>query len=169
MSFLLPEAGLLFWMLLSFGILFFVLYKYGFPVIVSMIEARKKFIDEALTNAKEANERLKGVEAESRMILEKANEEQGRIIREAVATKEQRVSDAKKTAENEASRLLLEARETIRNEKEDALRELRGQVAELSIAIAGKVLRDKLSDGALEKEYINKLLDEALTEKESKK
>lgn len=169
MSFLLPEAGLLFWMLLSFGILFFVLYKYGFPVIISMIEARKRFIDEALTNAKEANERLKGVEAESRMILEKANEEQMRIIREAVTTKEQIISEAKKTAENEAARLLLEAREAIRNEKEDALRELRGQVAELSISIAGKVLRDKLSDEALGKEYINKLLDEALTVKENEK
>lgn len=169
MSFLLPEAGLLFWMLLSFGILFFVLYKYGFPVIISMIEARKRFIDEALTNAKEANERLKGVEAESRMILEKANEEQMRIIREAVTTKEQIISEAKKTAENEAARLLLEAREAIRNEKEDALRELRGQVAELSISIAGKVLREKLSDESLGKEYINKLLDEALTVKENEK
>lgn len=169
MSFLLPEAGLLFWMLLSFGILFFVLYKYGFPVIISMIEARKRFIDEALTNAKDANERLKGVEAESRMILEKANEEQVGIIREAVAAKEQIISDAKKKAEDEASRLLLEAREAIRNEKEEALRELRGQVAELSIAIAGKVLRDELSGSASEKEYINKLLDEALTENESKR
>ena len=168
MSFLLPEAGLLFWMLLSFGIVFFVLYKYGFPIITSMIDARKKFIDVALTNAKEANKRLKGIEEEGKMILENANNEQIRIIREAVKAKEYIISEAKKIAGDEAARMLEEARESIRNEKEEALRELRGQVAELSIAIAEKVLREKMSDGVAGKEYINKLFDEALSVKENK-
>lgn len=168
MSFLLPEAGLLFWMLLSFGIVFFVLYKYGFPIITSMIDARKKFIDVALTNAKEANKRLKGIEEEGKMILENANNEQVRIIREAVKAKEDIISEAKKIAGDEAARMLEEARESIRNEKEEALRELRGQVAELSIAIAEKVLREKMSDGVVGKEYINKLFDEALSVKENK-
>ena len=43
-----PDAGLLFWMLLAFGVVFYVLYKYGFPIITSMIDARKQYIDEAL-------------------------------------------------------------------------------------------------------------------------
>ena len=47
MSFLVPDAGLLFWMLIAFSVVFFILYKYGFPVITSMIDERKKFIDEA--------------------------------------------------------------------------------------------------------------------------
>ena len=166
MSFLLPEAGLLFWMLLSFGIVFFVLYKYGFPVITSMIDARKRFIDAALINAKEANRRLKEIEEESRMILDKANEEQLRIIREAVKAKEEIINEAKKTAGAEAARMLNEAREVIRNEKEEALCELRGQVAELSIAIAEKVLRGNLSEEKAGKEYIDRLLDEALAVKD---
>lgn len=169
MSFLLPEAGLLFWMLLSFGIVFFILYKYGFPVITSMIDERKRFIDEALANAKEADERLKGIEEQSRVILEKANEEQVRIIREAVQTRDKIVGEARKTAEEEASRMLDEAREVIRGEKEMALRELRVQVAELSISIAEKVLREKLSDEKAGKEYIDKLFDEALTVKDCEK
>ena len=44
MSLLVPDSGLLFWMLLSFGIVFFVLAKYGFPVIVKMVNERKEYI-----------------------------------------------------------------------------------------------------------------------------
>ena len=48
MSLLVPDSGLLFWMLLSFGIVFFVLAKYGFPVIVKMVNERKEYIDRSL-------------------------------------------------------------------------------------------------------------------------
>ena len=41
MSLLLPDSGLLFWMLLSFGVVFVVLAKYGFPVITKMVEERR--------------------------------------------------------------------------------------------------------------------------------
>ena len=56
MSLLVPDSGLLFWMLLSFGIVFFVLAKYGFPVIIKMVNERKEYIDRSLVVAKEANE-----------------------------------------------------------------------------------------------------------------
>ena len=55
MSLLVPDSCLLFWMLLSFGIVFFVLAKYGFPVIVKMVNERKEYIDRSLVVAKEAN------------------------------------------------------------------------------------------------------------------
>ena len=44
MSLLVPDSGLLFWMLLSFGIVFFVLAKYGFPVIVKMVNVHRPFV-----------------------------------------------------------------------------------------------------------------------------
>ena len=169
MSFLRPEAGLLFWMLLSFGIVFFILYRYGFPVITNMIDKRKMFIDAALNNAKETNRRIKGIEEEGRAILKRANEEQLEIVREAVRTKEEIIREARKTAEDETSRMISEARETIRQEKEEALRELRGAVAELSVAIAEKVLRDELSEKAASEEYIGKLLDEAMAVNDDKR
>ena len=106
MSLLLPEAGLLFWMLLAFGVVFFVLYKYGFPVITSMIDERKKFIDEALDNAKIANEKLAGIEEQSRLILEKANAEQVRILREAVVARDSIVKEAQEKAELESAKII---------------------------------------------------------------
>ena len=155
MSLLLPEAGLLFWMLLAFGVVFFVLYKYGFPVITSMIDERKKFIDEALDNAKLANARLAGIEEQGRLILEKANDEQVKILREAVAARDKIIKEAQEKAESEGARMLAEAREQIRQEKEDALREIRAQVAELSIAIAEKVIRKELSDDKAHDAYMD--------------
>ena len=169
MSLLLPEAGLLFWMLLAFGVVFFVLYKYGFPVITSMIDERKKFIDEALDNAKLANARLAGIEEQSRQILEKANDEQVKILREAVAARDKIIKEAQEKAESEGARMLAEAREQIRQEKEDALREIRAQVAELSIAIAEKVIRKELSDDKAHDAYMDSLLDEAFVDIKDRK
>ena len=58
MSLLLPDSGLLFWMLLSFGIVFVVLAKYGFPIIIKMVDGRKTYIDQSLEVAREANAQL---------------------------------------------------------------------------------------------------------------
>ena len=88
MSLLVPDSGLLFWMLLSFGIVFFVLAKYGFPVIVKMVNERKEYIDRSLVVAKEANEQLANLKAEGETIIAKAHEEQARIRNEAAATRD---------------------------------------------------------------------------------
>ena len=64
MSLLTPDSGLLFWMIVSFGIVFVILSKYGFPVIVKAIEQRKAYIDNSLETARQANERLAHIQAE---------------------------------------------------------------------------------------------------------
>ena len=56
-SLLTPDPGLLFWMLVAFAVVFFVLAKFGFPVITKMVEERKNYIDESLKKAREANEK----------------------------------------------------------------------------------------------------------------
>ena len=45
MGLLTPDPGLLFWMIIVFGVVFFILAKYGFPVIIKMVEDRKAYID----------------------------------------------------------------------------------------------------------------------------
>ena len=169
MSLLLPEAGLVFWMLIAFGIVFFILRRYGFPAIVSMVDERKKFIDDALRDAKEANEKLAGIEQQSRAIMQQAQEEQTRILREAIATREQLMKEAREAAEKEGEKILAETRRVIQQEKEDALNDIRTQVAELSISIAEKIIRKELSDTDNQKVFIDKLLDEAKVTKDKKK
>ena len=168
MSFLLPEAGLLFWMLVAFGVVFFILYKYGFPVITSMIDERKKYIDEALENAKLANEKLAGIEEQSRQMLEKANAEQVNILREATVVRDNLIKEAQAKAEMESAKILTMAREQIKQEKEEALREIRAQVAELSISIAEKVIRKELANDKEHEAFMNSLLDEAFDSQKEK-
>ena len=73
-SILSPDLGLLFWMFLAFLIVFALVAKYGFPVIIKMVEDRKNYIDESLKKAREANEKLANIKAESEEILRQASE-----------------------------------------------------------------------------------------------
>ncbi len=169
MSFLLPETGLLFWMLIAFGILFVILYKYGFPAIISMIEERKRFIDDAIKGAREANEKIANVERQGKEILDKAREEQAQILREAAAMRDRIIKEAKAKAASESEKMLADTRLLIEQEKEDALRDARKQVAELSIVIAEKVVRRELSAGARQQEYAEQLLDDLSVQQQEKK
>ena len=146
MSLLVPDSGLLFWMLLSFGIVFFVLAKYGFPVIVKMVNERKEYIDRSLVVAKEANEQLANLKAEGETIMAKAHEEQARILNEAAATRDRIIKEAKEQARIEGDKMMEEVKRQIQAEKEDAIRDIRRQVAVLSVDIAEKVLRKNLDD-----------------------
>ena len=97
-SILTPDLGLLFWMLLAFLIVFFLLKKYGFSVIVNMVEERKAYIDESLEKAREANEKLSGIRQESERLLQEAREKQAEIIKEAKATGDGIVREARNKA-----------------------------------------------------------------------
>lgn len=169
MSILLPDFGLLFWMLVAFGIVFFILAKYGFPAITSMIDERKRFIDESLKSARETNERIANIKAEGEAILNAAREEQAKILREAAATREQLIKEAREKAEDEGNKMLQEAKRLIEQEKEEALCEIRNSVAELSLSIAEKILRKELSSDQAQQSYANKMVDEAVAQKADKK
>ncbi len=160
MSLLNPDSGLIFWMLIAFGIVFFVLAKYGFPVIIGMVEKRKLYIDESLQAAREANEKLIHIKEESESILARAREEQANILKDAVETRQRIIDEAKDKALFEGRKLLEETRQRIQKEKDDAIRDIRKQVAELSVGIAEKILRQNLDNEQKQNGMIERLLDE---------
>ena len=153
MSLLTPDSGLLFWMIVSFGIVFVILSKYGFPVIVKAIEQRKAYIDNSLETARQANERL------AKMLAE-AKEKQNAVLKEAFAEKERIIEEARKKAVSEAHLQIEEATRRIREEKEKAIREVRSEIADLSIAIAEKVMKEKIGRDKEQQQMIDRLLDE---------
>ena len=159
-SILTPDLGLLFWMLLGFLVIFFVLAKYGFPAITNMVEERKQFIDDSLRKAHEASERLENIKQESEAILQEAREKQAQILKEAAETREAIISNAQQKAKGESVRLLSEAQNEIESQKQKAIRDIRAQVAELSVQIAEKVIREKLSSNAEQMKMIDRLLDD---------
>ena len=166
-SILTPDLGLLFWMLLAFLVVFVVLAIYGFPAIINMVEKRKQYIDESLSKAHEASERLENIRHEGEAMLQEAREQQAKIMQEAADTRDAIVEKAQEKAREEGARLLAEARQQIESEKQNAIRDIRAQVAVLSVQIAEKVLREKLSDDSQQMQLIDKLLDEVSVNKDN--
>ena len=160
MDLLIPSTGLLFWMSLTFFVVLFILWKFGFPVITSMVSERKAFIDESLRKAHDANERLANIQKEGESILQEAREKQAQILKEAAETREAIVEQAQEKARQEGARLLEDAHMAIEQEKKAAIADIRSQVAALSVEIAEKVLRANLKDDASQMDLINRMLDD---------
>ena len=159
-SILTPDFGLFFWMLVAFLVVFFLLAKFGFPVITNMVEERKNFIDESLRKAHEAQERLANIEKEGESILQEAREKQAQILKEAAETRDAIVEQAQEKARLEGSRLLDEAKVAIEQEKKAAIADIRQQVATLSVEIAEKVLKQNLRDDKSQMDLIDRMLDD---------
>ena len=160
MSLLLPDSGLLFWMTLVFLVVFFVLWKWGFPSIIKMVNERKEYIDESLAKAEEANLRLANIQKQGEELLMEAREKQAQILREASETRDTIVGQAQEKAHEESARILSEAKAEIESQKQAAIRDIRAQVAELSVQIAEKILQKKLSTSAEQTQLIDRLLDD---------
>ncbi len=160
MSLITPDFGLFFWMTVVFLVVLFILWKYGFPVIVKMVDERKAYIDESLKKAHEANERLANIQKEGESILQEAREKQAQILREAAETRDAIVEKAQDKARSEGARLLDEAKAAIDQEKKAAIADIRKQVATLSVEIAEKVLKQSLKDDKSQMDLIDRMLDE---------
>ena len=160
MDLLIPSTGLLFWMTITFLVVFFLLWKFGFPVITGMVKERQAFIDESLKKAHEANERLANIQKEGESILQEAREKQAQILKEAAETRDAIVEQAQTKARSEGARLLDEAKAAIEQEKKAAIADIRQQVAALSVEIAEKVLRQNLKDDKSQMDLIDRMLDE---------
>lgn len=160
MSLITPDFGLFFWMAIVFFIVLAILWKWGFPTIVNMVNSRKEFIDDSLRKAHEANERLANIQKEGEAMLQNAREKQAQILKDAAETRDEIVVKAQEKATNEGSRLLNEAKAEIEVEKQNAIRDIRTQVAEISVQVAEKIVREKLSSNESQMELINKLLND---------
>lgn len=160
MSLLLPDSGLLFWMTLVFLVVFFILWKWGFPSIIKMVNERKEYIDESLAKAEEANLRLANIQKQGEELLMEAREKQAQILRDATNTRDAIVVQAQEKAHEESARILSEAKAEIESQKQAAIRDIRAQVAELSVQIAEKILQKELSSSAEQVQLIDRLLDE---------
>ena len=161
MSLVTPEFGLLCWMVVIFGLVFFLLAKFGFPIITDSVDKRSAKIAQSLKDADEIAARMEAWKAEQAQLLEKTRREQSAILKEATETKARIVADAKAQARAEADKILAEAKIQIAAEKESALRDVRREVALLGVQVAEKVLRHELSDESSQRAFLDQLVDEA--------
>lgn len=160
MELITPGIGLVFWMLLSFGLLVFLLGKFAWKPIINMLDARDNTISEALDQAKIAREEMKSLQANNELLINQAKEERDAIIVEARKIREKMIEEAKGKANEESQRIIESAKESINYEKMRAITDLKNQVAQLSIDIAEKLLTKELSDKEQQNKMIEGMLDE---------
>lgn len=165
MDLLIPEVGTLIWMLIAVGIVFFILVKWGFPMITDMVDKRSDFIDKSLDAAKKAAERLEGIQDECDALLKETRAEKARILKEASDRRDEIIAEAENRAKETGEKIISDAREQIRQEKEEALRGLRRQVAELSVQVAEKVVMKQLESDEDQLQMIDRLIDDVKTGK----
>ena len=161
MNLMLPDSGLIFWMTIIFAVVFFVLAKFGFPIITGMVEKRNKRISDSLEAARTAEEAIARLNEEQDRIISETRAEQARLMQEAAAERDRMIIQAQDKALEEARRIMDEARGRILEEKEAALKEVRQEVAKVSLAIAEKVVRKELSSDQAQKELVDVILSEA--------
>lgn len=153
-----PGIGVIFWMIIAFGILAFILMKWGWPVILKSLNEREKAISDALNAAEETKKQMAQLQAKNDDLLKEAKQQRDEILRNARLTSEQIIEDARAKATVEADRIVESARENINYEKLKAMHDLKNQIATLSIEIAEKLIKEELSD----KEKANDLVSREL-------
>jgi len=152
------SIGLFFWQTVIFVCLIFLLKKYAWKPILDSVNEREEGIKNALLSAEKAKEEMASLQSDNEQTLKKARLERDGLLKEAREIKQKLIDDAKNEASIEAKKILIQAQETIKSEKNAAIVDLKNQVASLSVEIAEKVLKEKLSNDKSQMELVKELV-----------
>ncbi|MBO4995844.1 MAG: F0F1 ATP synthase subunit B [Muribaculaceae bacterium] len=155
-----PDFGLIFWMFVAFAVLFFVLYKWGWPVIIKGIESRADLIDKGVEYAQNAKEQLDHAREEAEKYIVDARRQQAEMLREADKMKTQIIEDARMAAQKEAQKVMDAAKVSIEQERKEAELSFRNEVSAFALDIAAKVVRNEMKDQKAQSRLVDSLLDD---------
>jgi ATP synthase F0, B subunit len=155
-----PDFGLVFWMFVAVALLLFVLYKWGWPAIIKMVEGRADLIDKGVEYAQNAKDQLEHAREESEKYLAEARSQQADMLREADRMKTQIIEEARVAAQVEAQKVMDAAKVSIEQERKEAQMQFRNEVSTFALDIAAKVMRNQLNDEKAQSKLVNTLLDE---------
>jgi F-type H+-transporting ATPase subunit b len=152
------SIGLFFWQTIIFVILIFLLKKFAWSPILKAVNDREQGIKEALDSAEAAKKEMQSLQADNEKIMKEARAERDSLLKEARDLKNSMISQAKDEAKSEAQKIIESANEAILNEKNAAVSDIKKQVASLSIEIAEKLLKEKLSDDNKQMKIVEDLI-----------
>jgi len=155
-----PDFGLVFWMFVAFILLFLVLAKWGWPVIIKMMDSRAATIDQGVEDAKQAKEQLDNAREEAKKYVVEAQARQAEMLREAARMKTEIIEQAKNEAADVARKEMEAAKAAIEQARKEAELQFRNEVGRFSIDIAEKMVRSRMKSDSAQTELVNKLLDE---------
>ncbi len=159
MGLVMPDFGLLFWMVISFSFLMWLLKKFAWIPILKALTAREDSIEKALRSAELAKSEMLKLQAGNEKLLKEAMLERERIVKEAREMKDSIVREAKNLAVLESNRVIEEAKAAIARERAEAVSEMKSVISSFSLEIAEKILKEHLSDNKKQKELVNNYLE----------
>ncbi|MCF7566801.1 F0F1 ATP synthase subunit B [Sabulilitoribacter arenilitoris] len=155
------SLGLFVWQAVLFIALILLLRKFAWKPILDSVNDREEGIKNALDSAEKAKLEMENLQADNQKLIKEARAEREAMLKEAREIKNKMIEDAKDEAKETANKLIAQAQESIETEKKAAISELKSQVANLSIDIAEKVVREELSNKDKQVKLVESMLGEA--------
>ena len=130
--------------IISFLLLVWLLSKYAWKPLMNMMEQRRINIENTLTQAHEERQQAEQIKKEYQDEMRQARQEAQEVIAKATKVSEERTVEILALAREEAEKIKKSALVDIERERDRAVSEVKAQVADLSIAVAEKIIRQKL-------------------------
>ena len=145
------DFGLTLWTIVLFVLFTVLMTKLGWGPLLKAIEEREKGIRGAVDGAQKAHTEAQALLAQHKEMLREAGRERDDIIKAAMKDAEQLKADLSARAKAESDQMVQRARDQIEREKNQAILELRGQVADLAVQAASKIVQSSLTPDAQRK------------------
>jgi F-type H+-transporting ATPase subunit b len=153
-----PGFGMIFWSTITFLAVLLILSKFVWKPIMSALKTREASIEDALQAAELAREEMEKLTADNEKLMAEARAEREKVLKEATKIANRLKEEAKEEASRVGNKMIEDARTTIQTEKQAALREIKNQVADLSLQISERLLKKKLSKDKNQKELIKEYI-----------
>lgn len=161
MDLLTPSIGNIFWTAVVFLLLIVLLKAFAWKPILSAVKEREDNIQDALNQAKLAKKEMETLKADNERIMREAKIERDAMLKEAREIKDRIVAEAKDAAKSEGDKLIEAARQTINEEKNAAMADIKSQIGILSVNIAESILKQKLENSEAQNELVQNYLNKS--------
>jgi len=141
-----PDPGLFIWTILTFVVLLALLAKFAWRPLLTALESRQDAIKKSLDDADKAKQELARLQQESAKILEQARVEADSILNRTRSDADRLREELKSKAKEEADSIVRNAEEQIQLRTRQALQQIRGEVADIAVTIASKLLERNLAN-----------------------
>jgi F-type H+-transporting ATPase subunit b len=158
-NFLLPN-GTMIAELIAFVIILFVLWKYVVPPLSKSLQARQDMVQKQVEEAEEATRRLKAAEDRYEQALAEARTEAAKIRDTARADSEQIRVELREAADAEVERIRQRGEEQLISQREQVVRQLRGELGGLAVQLAEQLVGRELADEGAKRSTVDRFLVE---------
>jgi F-type H+-transporting ATPase subunit b len=155
-----PGIGLIFWMAISFLGLLLILRRYAWKPVLKMLKNREESIENALNEAERAREETVVLNEQNKKLVRQNNEQYLEMLNDIQKIRTQKMQEVQNEAREKTEQYMRDTKESIENERLLAFAELKKDMADISVDIASKILREQLKSDRKAEEFAQMLVNE---------